>query len=41
MGRGRALTPTFLLDTNIVSNFLQAGREKELAVAARRISLAI
>jgi hypothetical protein len=35
------LSPTFLLDTNIVSNFLQAGREKELAVASQRVSLMI
>lgn len=35
------MSPTFLLDTNIVSNFLQAGGEKELAVASRRVSLAI
>jgi hypothetical protein len=35
------LSPTFLLDTNIVSSFLQAGREQELAGAGQRVSLAI
>jgi hypothetical protein len=35
------LSPTFLLDTNIVSNFLQAGREQELAMASQRVCLTI
>lgn len=33
--------PTLLLDTNIVSSFLQAGRETELAAASRQIPLAV
>ena len=41
MGRGGALSSTFLLDTNVISNFLQAGREQELAVASQRASLEI
>lgn len=32
---------TFLLDTNIVSYFLEAGREKELATAAARVAMKI
>jgi hypothetical protein len=35
------VSSTFLLDTNIVSSFLRAGREKELATASQRISLEI
>lgn len=35
------MSPSFLLDTNIVSNFLQAGRDSEFAVASRRVSLLI
>ncbi len=32
---------TYLLDTNIVSYFLQAQREKDLAAAAKRCSMAV
>lgn len=35
------MSSTFLLDTNIVSGFLRAGREQELATASQRISLEI
>jgi hypothetical protein len=35
------LSRALLLDTNIISNFLQAGRERELAEASHRVSLAI
>lgn len=31
------MSPSFLLDTNIVSNFLQAGREGEFSVASRHV----
>jgi predicted nucleic acid-binding protein len=32
---------TYLLDTNVVSYFLQAAREKELSEAAKNVPLAI
>ena len=32
---------TFLLDTNVVSYFLQVGRERELAEAAKRCPMAL
>jgi len=38
---GPARVVTYLLDTNVVSYFLQASREKDLSDAAKFIPLAI